>query len=65
MTVFKIETDIITSITASLMERAVILLIMYVKTFITDVTVFVGDILINLNIFSMKVRVRVMVFNPT
>jgi hypothetical protein len=47
------------------MERAVILLIMYVKTFITDVTVFVGNILINLNIFSMKVRVRVMVFNPT
>jgi hypothetical protein len=65
MTVFKIETDIITSITASLMERAVILFIMYVKTFITDVTVFVGNILINLNIFSMKVRVRVMVFNPT
>ena len=47
MTVLKVETDIITSIAASLTERAVILVIMYVEIFtsvIVFVIVFIGDI---------------------
>ena len=38
----KVETDIITSITASLIELDVILVVMYVKTFKTDMIVFIG-----------------------
>jgi hypothetical protein len=37
--VLKVETDIIASITASTMGRVVILVIMYVETFKTDVIV--------------------------
>lgn len=33
MSVFKVETDIITSVTVSLVEQAVILVIMYAQTF--------------------------------
>jgi len=40
MAVIKVETDIITSITVSLIGRAVILVIMYVETFKTDVNCF-------------------------
>ena len=39
----KVETDIIAIITASLIERAVILMIMYVEVFKTGVIVFIGD----------------------
>ena len=39
----KVETDIITSITASLIGRAVILVIMYVEIFQTDVIVFISN----------------------
>jgi len=42
--VIKVGTDIISSITASLIGRAVILVIMYVKIFKTDVIVFIGDV---------------------
>ena len=42
----KIETDIIASIIASLIAQTVILVIMYVKTFKTDVIVFIGNIII-------------------
>ena len=38
----KVETDIITSITASLIELDVILVVMYVKTFKNDMIVFIG-----------------------
>jgi len=41
MAVLKVETDIITSITASPLGRTAILVIMYVETFKTDVIVFV------------------------
>ena len=43
-TVLKVETDIITSIAASLTGWAVILVIMYVEIFKTSVIVFIGDI---------------------
>jgi hypothetical protein len=41
-TVLKVKTDIIVSIAASSIGRAVILVIMYVKTFKTNVIVFDG-----------------------
>jgi hypothetical protein len=40
LAVTKVKTDISTIITTSLIERAVILVIMYVETFRTDVIVF-------------------------
>jgi len=40
MAVLKVETDIITSITASPMGQIAILVIMYVQTFKTDIIVF-------------------------
>jgi hypothetical protein len=42
--VLKVETDIITTISANPTGRAVILVIMYVKIFKTDVIVFIGDV---------------------
>ena len=41
MSALKVETDIITSMTVSPTGTAVILVIMYVKTFKTDVIVFI------------------------
>jgi hypothetical protein len=41
-TVLKVKTDIIVSMAASSIGRAVILVIMYVKTFKTNVIVFDG-----------------------
>jgi hypothetical protein len=38
----KVETDIITSIAASPIGWAVILMIIYVETFKTDVIIFIG-----------------------
>ena len=38
------ETNIITSVSVSPMGRAVILVIMYVKTFKTDIIDFIGQI---------------------
>jgi len=59
--VLKVETDIITSIVESPVERAAILVIMFVKTFRTDVTV-IGNIIMSLTshshrpiIFSIRV----------
>ena len=43
--VLKVETYIVTSISASLIGRAVILVIMYVETFKTDVIIVIGDII--------------------
>ena len=43
MAVLKVETDIITSITASLMGRVTKLVTMYVETFKTDIIVFIGN----------------------
>jgi hypothetical protein len=43
MSDLKIETDIITSIASSLIERAVILLMMYVATFITDIIILISN----------------------
>jgi hypothetical protein len=43
--VMKAETEIITSITASPIKQAVILVIMYVKTFKTAVIVFIVNIM--------------------
>ena len=40
----KVKTDIIANIPASLIGRAVILVIMYVKTFKSDVIVYIGYI---------------------
>ena len=45
MAVLKVETDIITSIAVSLIGRAVILVILYVDTFKTDVIVCIGYII--------------------
>ena len=42
--VMKVKTDIIANIPASLIGRAVILVIMYVKTFKSDVIVYIGYI---------------------
>ena len=42
MAVLKVETDIITCITVSLIGWVVILVTMYVDTFKLDVTVFIG-----------------------
>ena len=44
MAVLKVETDIITSITASLTGLAVLLVIMYVEIFKTGVIVFIVDV---------------------
>ena len=44
MAVFKVETDIIASIAASLTGQAVKLVIMYVKIFKSDIIVFISDI---------------------
>ena len=46
--VIKVETDIITSITASPTGRAMIQVIMYVETHQADVIVFIGDIVMYL-----------------
>jgi len=43
--VLKDETDIITSIAENPIGRAKILVIIYVKTFITDVTDFIGNVI--------------------
>ena len=48
--VVKVETDIITSITAGLTGRAVILIIMFVETFKTDIINFIGSGIISLDI---------------
>ena len=45
MSVLKVETDIITSITLSLIWWAVILVITYLAIFKTDVIVFIGNII--------------------
>jgi hypothetical protein len=42
--VLKVDTNIITSIAADSIERAVILVIMHVEIFKTDVTVFIGNL---------------------
>jgi len=41
----KVDTDITTSTTASPVGRAVILVIISVETFITDITVYIGNIM--------------------
>ena len=43
MSDLKIETDITTSIASSLIERAVILVMMYVETFIADIIILIGN----------------------
>ena len=43
MSDLKIETDIIISIASSLIERAVILVMMYVATFITDIIILISN----------------------
>ena len=45
MAVMKVKTNIFASIAANLIERAVMLVIMYVKTFKTVVIVFISDII--------------------
>jgi hypothetical protein len=45
MAVLKVETDIIARIAKSPIRRAVILVIMSVDTFKTDVFVFTGDVI--------------------
>jgi hypothetical protein len=42
----KVETDIITNITVSLIGRAVLLVIMYVEIFKTDVIIFIGNVIL-------------------
>jgi len=41
--IFKVETDIITSIAASMIERVMILVIMLFEILKTDVNVFIGN----------------------
>ena len=41
----KVETDIITNITVSLIGRAVLLVIMYAEIFKTDVIIFIGNVI--------------------
>ena len=47
MAVLKAKTNIIASIVVSPIGRAVILVIMYVKTFKSDVIVFIGNIIMS------------------
>ena len=56
----KVETNIITSIWASLIGRTVILVIMYVKTFKADIIVYISDVIMCLSshwliFFSIRV----------
>ena len=48
MTVLKVETDIIASNAASLIGRAEILVIVYVKIFKTGFIVFISDVIMSL-----------------
>jgi len=48
MAALKIETDIITGIVARSIGRAVILVRMFVKTFKTDIIVFIGSVIMYL-----------------
>ena len=50
MVFINVKTDIITSITTSLIGGAVILVIMYVKTFKTGVLVFISSVIICLSV---------------
>ena len=45
MAILKVETDIIANISASSIRRAVIFVIMSIKAFRTDVSVFICDII--------------------
>jgi len=45
MSVMKVKTDIFVSIAASLIWQAVMLFIIYVKTFKTDVIVYIGNVI--------------------
>jgi hypothetical protein len=45
MAILKIETDIFTNISASLIGQAGIFVIMSVKAFRTDFVVFIGDVI--------------------
>ena len=48
MAVVKVETDLITFIAANVRGRAVILVIMFVEIFKTEVIVFICNIMMNL-----------------
>ena len=65
MAVLKVETDIITSMKTSLIGQAVILVIMCVKTFKTDVIVFIGNVIMCLTshwliVFSIRVHLSIL-----
>jgi len=60
MTVMKVETDIIISIVASLIGRAVIAVILYVETFKTDDIIFISTVIICLTLhWPMHFIIRV------
>jgi hypothetical protein len=66
----KVETNIITSVSVSPMERVVILVIMYVKTFKTDIIDFIGQIRMCLMshwliIFCILVRSLIPTISPS
>ena len=65
MSVLKVETNIITGITPSLIERAAILVIMFVEILRTDVIVFIGNVIMclmshKLIFFSIRVGLLIL-----
>jgi hypothetical protein len=65
MPVMKIEIDIIFSVASSLIGKAVVLVIMYVKTFETVVNVFIYNVLMCLAshrqiIFNIRIRLLIL-----
>lgn len=70
MAVMKVETGIITSITASMIGKAVTLVILFVETFITDAIVFIGDVIMCLTsygliIFCIIVSMLILKISPS
>ena len=67
--ILKVETDIITCITVRLTGWAVILVIMYIKTFKTKVTVFISNIIMCLTshwqiIFKIRISSLIQTISP-
>ena len=59
MAILKIETDIFTNISASLIGQAGIFVIMSVKAFRTDFVVFIGDVMCFTSDWPINLRMRV------
>ena len=68
MTVMMVETDFVTSITTSMICKAVTLVILLVETFIIDAIVFIGDVIMCLTshgliIFGIIVSMLILIIS--